>query len=57
MKNACFAFEWRKLRPDRTVIKKLLLTGVLLGLQSTAICLSAAALQGFANGFGESKNF
>lgn len=53
-KYDCFTFGRSDLRLDRAVIKRLLLTGVPLGLQSTTICLSATALQGFVNGFGES---
>lgn len=52
-KYSYFAFELSEIRADKTLIYKLLMAGLPLGLQSSTICLSGAVLQGFVNGFGE----
>lgn len=48
-----FYFSPGEIKSDIAVIKKLLMTGMPLGLQSSTICLSGAVLQGFVNSFGE----
>lgn len=52
-KYDCFSFGRRDFSPDWQVLKKLLKTGLPIGLQSSTISFSAMVLQGFVNSFGE----